>query len=63
LSTNARILGEAANGAVFTNAYEDVSPTGIVMDNLPYLLLLLLAAAGLGGYVAARARRHARQTA
>jgi hypothetical protein len=51
------------SGAAFANVYNMDPPTGITIDNLPYLLLLLVAAAALGGHVAARTRRHARHEA
>jgi hypothetical protein len=57
LSTQGRLVGEAANSAAFTNTRETVMPTGINLGNMPYYVLILLAAAALAAYAAARHRR------
>lgn len=42
------LVGEGTgNAAEFLNTYKSVTPTGIVLDNLPYILLVLLGAAGM----------------
>lgn len=42
-------IGENENTAEFTNTYDDggVTPTGIIINNLPYIMLVVLAGAGL----------------
>ncbi|MDR1271710.1 MAG: hypothetical protein LBK04_01775 [Clostridiales Family XIII bacterium] len=47
----------AVSNVVFTNKYDISAPTGIAMDNLPYILLILLALTALAAYVAGRLRR------
>jgi hypothetical protein len=51
------------SGATFANVYGMTPPTGIIMDNLPYLLLIVLAAAALTGYVVAKTRKRATHAA
>lgn len=41
-------LGSEANAATFTNTYQEITPTGVVLDNLPFIMLI---AAGVGGIV------------
>jgi hypothetical protein len=57
VTTVTKMVGEAASGAAFTHNYDVPTPTGIIIDNLPYLLLIALALAGLGVYVVSRTRR------
>ena len=47
-----------SNAAAFTNTstYEP-TPTGILMNNLPYIILILVVLGGLTGYVASKRRR------
>ena len=51
-STN--LIGQGTNTAVFTNEYQEITPTGIVLRNLPYLVLAAAAAAGIGIYAVLR---------
>ena len=51
-------VGEDENKADFSNAYRTVTPTGLAVDNLPYIALILLALIALAGYVAIRTRRN-----
>ena len=57
LSTGARIIGENANSAAFKNTYKTVTPTGILIDNMPYIMLALLLIGALSAYVIAKSRR------
>jgi hypothetical protein len=51
-------VGEtAANRADFTNDSGDINPTGISVDNMPYVLLISSAMAGLVGFVVLNARK------
>lgn len=43
-----------ANDAVVTNAFEPITVTGVLMNNLPYIVLALVAAGGLVAYVVVR---------
>ncbi|MDR2671981.1 MAG: hypothetical protein LBC35_01535 [Coriobacteriales bacterium] len=57
LATGAQLVGEKTNSADFLNTRADVSPTGIFIENLPYIVLIALALALLAGFVAIRVRR------
>lgn len=50
------LAGEGTNTVTFTNTYKDVPITGIIMNNLPFVILILAAAAGLVGYMVIRRR-------
>ena len=45
------------SSANFTNTYDAQPLTGISMDNLPFILMIILLAAGVAGYVVVRSRR------
>jgi hypothetical protein len=63
VTTNAQRIGESANGVSFTNTRDTITPTGILMNNLPYIGLLALAAAGLALFVAVKLRPRREQGA
>lgn len=65
LSTNSRTIGDqGANTAAFTNTYRsDVTPTGIIIDNLPFILLLTVAVGTLVLFVVVKARKRRGYTA
>lgn len=50
------LAGEGTNTVTFTNTYKDVPITGIIMNNLPFVILILAAAAGIVGYLVIRRR-------
>jgi len=50
-------LGEKENSVAYTNTYREVTPMGIAVDNLPYLVMAALALLGLIAFVAVRAHR------
>lgn len=52
------VYSKVNNGAAVTNTYDDasVTPTGIIINNLPFILLIVVAAAGLSLYVVSRRR-------
>ena len=60
-STGYQWVGELANKALYINTYGMTPPTGISADNLPYAILIVLAAVALAGYMALRFRRNAAQ--
>lgn len=47
-----------ANQTVVNNAYKTVTPTGIIMDNLPGILLVVIAVAGMCMYLYFRNKKH-----
>jgi len=55
--TNALIAGLSINKAAFTNEYRTVSPTGILLNNLPFILLIVVALGGFVGYIASKRRK------
>lgn len=57
LTTTEQILS-AADGIVVTNTFDDeaITPTGILVNNLPYIALALVAIGGLVAYVVVRRR-------
>lgn len=61
LVANQAVVGELvdSNGAAVTNTYDDQSatPTGIIVNNLPYVALLLVAVVGCVVIFAGRKRR------
>ena len=44
LSTGTIIIGAAKNSAAFTNDYKSIPITGLVINNLPFIMILVLAA-------------------
>jgi hypothetical protein len=61
LSTGENVLGETGiNTATFVNTYEYATPTGVIINNLPYIVLMALAAGAFALYLAAKRRRRRR---
>ncbi|QOV18124.1 hypothetical protein INP51_08650 [Blautia liquoris] len=59
-NTQIRTLGTATNSAAFTNTYDEttaITPTGIQANDMPFLMMIVLAAVALGGYVVIRFRK------
>ena len=59
LSVENKLVGTGANSTAFTNTYNaagDITPTGIIINNLPFILLIVVAAAGIAFYVVSRRR-------
>ena len=54
---NPILLGEKINQADWTNTYRTVSPTGILLNNLPFILLIVVALGGFVGYIASKRRK------
>ncbi len=52
------VIGEGANSVAYTNTKNGSVPTGIVVDNLPFILLIVVALGGLVGYVVMKRRKH-----
>lgn len=48
------LIGESANNGTMTNTHEDVTPTGLVINNLPFITLGCVAIAGVVAYGAAK---------
>lgn len=54
LTVNNALVGEKTNSVEFTNTYEDMVITGVILNNLPFIILIAVAIAGIAGYVAVR---------
>ena len=50
-------LGELDNIAAFTNMYKTITPTGIVVDNPPFIAMMIVALGALTGFVALKSRK------
>ena len=48
------LIGEKANSGTMTNKHEDVTPTGVIMNNAPFVVTLAVAAAGVVAYGSAK---------
>lgn len=60
LAVSNKLVGENANSTAFTNAYNDntITPTGIIINNLPFVLMVAIAGSGLALYVVSKRRTH-----
>ena len=57
LDTGKQMIGVLTNSAVFTNTRSEVTPAGLMLANLPFVVMILLGMAGIGFYVAMKVRR------
>ncbi|MCI6274330.1 MAG: hypothetical protein MSA61_02365 [Coriobacteriaceae bacterium] len=48
------LIGENANNGTMTNTHEDVTPTGLIINNMPFIMLGCVAVAGVAAYGAAK---------
>lgn len=48
------LIGEKTNNGTMTNTHSDVTPTGLVINNLPFIMLGCVAVAGVVAYGAAK---------
>jgi len=53
------IIGANKNSAAFTNDYRDITPMGIALDNLPFILMIVLAVSALATYIIVKSRKRA----
>ena len=51
------LVGENENKVTFTNTYKDVAVTGIVMNNLPFILLVAVAIVAFVSLAVVKRRR------
>jgi len=52
-----RFVGEAANKADFTNTRDDVTPTGLNLNDLPFIGMIILALGAAAAFIAFKARK------
>lgn len=58
LSTSEQMIGEKTNSAVFTNTFDtSITPTGISLNDLPFITMIVLAIGGLVLFVVVKSRR------
>jgi len=57
LGTGDRLVGELANSAAFTNSRSSVVPTGVNLNNLPFIGLIALPLGALCGFIILKTRR------
>jgi len=57
LSTASRLIGENANSAAFTNTYKTITPTGIALNNLPFIMIIVLAVGAFAAYIVVKSRK------
>jgi len=57
LDTNIRLVGESVNYAAFLNTHEEVTPTGLRINDVPFIVLIAVGAGALVAFVAVKARR------
>lgn len=62
VNTNEKIIGDDTSVIDYTNDYNDenasVIPTGIIINNLPFVLMVVVAGSGLALYVVSKRRSH-----
>lgn len=58
LTSGSVLVGEKSNSVTYTNTKNSDIPTGIVVDDLPFLILILVALCGFAGYVALKRRKY-----
>ncbi len=56
-TTENNLVGENANMVGFTNNKEAAVPTGIIVNNLPFVMLIFAAVCGFAGYIVFRRKR------
>ena len=60
LATGSRLVGENVNSADFTNTYNTITDTGILVNNLPFIVLIGVSLLALGAVVVSRKRKMGR---
>lgn len=51
------LIGENSNKVDYTNTWEKTTPTGIIMNNLPFIALIVTSLSGLALYYVTKQRR------
>ena len=60
ITADNKLIGEKTNSVVFTNAYADIPITGVIINNLPYVVLVAAAVCALVALVLINRRRQYR---
>lgn len=53
-SAENQVIGNRGNVTTITNTYPPITPTGLVLEYLPYVLMVIVPLAGIAAYVAMR---------
>lgn len=59
LDTGVVTIKEGTNSAAYTNTYKNITPTGLDINNLPFVMMIVLAASALVVFVVVKSRRKA----
>ena len=58
LSTVDRLVGEGKDSAAdYTNTHDSVTPTGLHLNDLPFIAMIALAILGITGYIMIKSRK------
>lgn len=57
VKTNSKLIGEELNKVDFTNEYREITPTGVIVNNLPYVMILILAAGSFMAFIVVKSRK------
>lgn len=57
LSTGSWLIGESKNGADFTSMFKTITPTGVVINNLPFIMILFIAAGAFTAFVVVKSNK------
>lgn len=60
LDTGDKKITETPNSAAYTNVYDEVTITGVIMNVLPFVMMIAIAGAAAAMYVVSRRRKMAR---
>jgi len=52
-----RFIGEKGNTVAYTNKREMVTPTGLNLNDLPFIIMIALALLGIAGYIVVKSRK------
>lgn len=57
VKTDSKLIGEELNKVDFTNEYREITPTGVIVNNLPYVMILILAAGSFMAFIVVKSRK------
>lgn len=57
-TTGSKVIGESANSAAFTNTYQEISITGLSLDNLPLVVILVMAAGAFVAFIIVKSHKN-----
>ena len=57
LSVENKLIGTTPNKVDYTNTYKDIAVTGIIVNNFPFVMMIVMAMAAFVAIVAVKSRR------